>query len=570
MPSSGQSKTSRGGKEDQNDGRISDSAQEVINEKLFREMSDMRQSMDERFKIMQDSMQAGFNSMIQMFSVRDGFSPAVQWKTPPKENPDTGKKESVNLAEHYEDDISPPRKEETSSKRPERLSISYQKAALMQNAMDSSTKRIEYTKKTPDTTSIRLGNFSERDIVDWFNQWADAIAEDPGYPFSFAGSISRHIKMKMITVNDIEGGLQEINAAGMPELLKWLCVCIRPIDNISFINSLDRNVFFRSKPDFVLTERNHRDFFENIKTYNRDFCCLLDLLMDSLLETQEYPPMSAKEGEGILFVYLKKIPCDYGWAVWRDMPKEKKYKTFSEFLTEFMKICQKHRTLSEGTQKLSHVVNYKKWKTNFKGNNFDIKPFEDNRSKRFNDQRNGRTDERPGHRLSAMERRKYQSNPEEDYYYRNSADEYQDEENAFLYPDIYPQEEYFDYDQDSNSLREKDNKKIVDTDEDPEERPEEARLNALMQGPNRFGPKPSFPSNRPQTSPAAGPVPMRRPPPVPGVCFEIFKSGTCEAHKMGRCNYDHSAPALAAYVKKNQDIMDNYLANNGGNSKPRA
>ena len=47
MSSSGQSKTSRGGKEDQNDDRISDPTQEVINEKLFREMNDMRQSMDE-------------------------------------------------------------------------------------------------------------------------------------------------------------------------------------------------------------------------------------------------------------------------------------------------------------------------------------------------------------------------------------------------------------------------------------------------------------------------------------------------------------------------------------------
>jgi hypothetical protein len=541
-------------------------------------MSEFEERIDERFKILEttirESLQAtlkdSFESMFQLFSQKAILSPTVEWKTPLKENPDTIKKESVNLAEHYEDDILPLKKEEASSKIKERLSISFQKAALMQNAMDSSAKKIEYTKKTPDTTSIRLGTFTERDIVDWFNQWADAIAEDPQYPFSFAGSISRHIKMKMITVNDIEGGLQEINAAGMPELLKWLCACIRPIDNISFINSLDRNVFFRSKPDFVLTERNHRDFFENIKTYNRDFCCLLDLLMDSLLDTQEHPPMTAKEGEGILFVYFKKIPCDYGWAVWRDMPKEKKYKTFSEFLTEFMKICQKHRILSEGTQKLSHVVNYKKWKANSKGNNFDVKPFEDNRYKRFNDQRNRRPEERPGHQLSALERRRYQSDPEEDFYYRNSTDEYQDEENIPHYQDLHPQEEYIEYDQDSNALREKENKKIVDTDEDQEERPDEARLNAFMQGPNRFGPKPSFPSNRPQISPAAGPVPMRRPPPVPGVCFEIFKSGTCEAHKMGRCNYDHSASAMAAYQKKNQEIIDNYLASNGGNSKPRA
>ena len=570
MSSSGQSKASRGGKEDQKDDRIGGAAQEAINEKLFSEMNEIRHSIDERFRIVQASMEAGFNNnlqvMLQALSRRDGSPPVVEWKTPKNESPDIEENDSVKLSVHFEEED----REEARNKKPERLSSSYKRAADMQNAMDSGARKIEYTKKTPDTSGIRLGSFSERDIVDWLNQWEDVVAEDPEYPFNFANSISKFTKQRMITVNDIEGGLRQVNSAGMPELVKWLCTCIRPIDNISFINSLDRNVYFRSKQDFVLTEKNHRDFFENIKTYNRDFCCLLDLLMDSLLERQECPPMTAKEGEGILFVYLKKIPCEYGWAVWRDMPKEKKYKKFSEFLTEFMKICQKHRNLSEGTQKLSHVVNYKRWKPNSKGHNSDIKSFENISSKRFNDHRNGRPEERPNHRLSALERRKFQSDPEEEYYQRYSGDEYQDEEGVPFYSDIYPPEEYTEYEQDNTALRERGNKKYLDKDEDSEERPEEARLNAFLQGPNRFGPKPSFPSNRPQPSPSARQIPMRLPPPIPGVCFEILKTGSCEAQKMGRCTYDHSAAAFSAYMKKKQENIDAYLSHNGGDSKPRA
>jgi hypothetical protein len=292
--------------------------------------------------------------------------------------------------------------------------------------------------------------------------------------------------------------------------------------------------------------------------------------MDSLLERQECPPMTAKEGEGILFVYLKKIPCDYGWAVWRDMPKEKKYKKFSEFLTEFMKICQRHRNLSEGTQKLSHVVNYKRWKPNSKGNNFEVKPFENTNYKRFNDQRNRRPDERPNHRLSALERRKFYSDPEDEYYQRYSGDDFQEEENVPLYSDIYSQEEYIEYEQDNIIVRERDSKRLLDTDEDPEERPQEGRLNAFLQGPNRFGPKPSFPSKHSQPSPGMGQVPTRRPPPIPGVCFEILKTGSCETQKMGRCIYDHSAAAFSAYMKKKQENIDAYLSQNSGDSKPRA
>jgi hypothetical protein len=62
------------------------------------------------------------------------------------------------------------------------------------------------------------------------------------------------------------------------------------------------------------------------------------------------------------------------------------------------------------------------------------------------------------------------------------------------------------------------------------------------------------------TGQASAMAPVRRPPPIAGVCFEIFKSGTCEAHKIGRCAYDHSADALAAQMKKYQDNMNAFLA----------
>ena len=217
--------------------------------------------------------------------------------------------------------------------------------------------------KTPILESgIRLGSINEREIVDWINYWDEVVAEHPTYPFVFANSMSAYVKYKLIVENDIQQGYTELNRASLSQLAKWLSACVRPVDNISFIEALDKNVFFPGKRNIVLTEKNYREFYENLKEFSRDFALLLGMLKYSLYEDQEHPPMNTRDGEGILSVYLKKIPCEYGWAVWRDMPKEKKYKKFSEFLTEFMKICQKPVTVVE---KRTHPnIDYRKGPTN--------------------------------------------------------------------------------------------------------------------------------------------------------------------------------------------------------------
>ena len=224
--------------------------------------------------------------------------------------------------------------------------------------------------KTPILESgIRLGSINEREIVDWINYWDEVVAEHPTYPFVFANSMSAYVKYKLIVENDIQQGYTELNRASLSQLAKWLSACVRPVDNISFIEALDKNVFFPGKRNIVLTEKNYREFYENLKEFSRDFALLLGMLKYSLYEDQEHPPMNTRDGEGILSVYLKKIPCDYGYAVWSGMPGQKKYKKFSEFLKDFMTVCQKHREICESAHKPLHAANSRK---NNNGNETNI------------------------------------------------------------------------------------------------------------------------------------------------------------------------------------------------------
>ena len=601
--SSGSSKASRGVKEDQSDDRTSSGVRDPTGIKSELEIVELRERIafesaknEDRFQRIESSferqlalesaknedrfqrMEFNFNSRFDLLlATLSGFknTSPPEIKTPAPEEFVSKDPESVKLSVHFDDDYASEKvEEEPRVRKQERLSLSFKNAVDMQRTMDSNFTRIEYAKKTPDTSRLYLGTLTERDIVEWLTRWDEIISEDPTYPFNIASTISRFVKQKLVTENDIDGGLYEVNRAGLPQLIRWLCICIRPIDNISFIKALDSNVYFRSKKDFVLTEKNHRDFYENIKTFNRDFTFLLDLLMDSLLDGQEHPPVNTKDGVGILWVYLKKFPCDYGHAVWVDMTGDKKFRSFSEFLTEFMKVCQKHRMYSENTQKLSHVVGFRRGKGGSSGGDFNshTKQYDHQAPKRFGDQRPRRPDDRQTPRLAMLSGKPYQRNQEEDWYeQRLEEEEY--------YGDTLPEdtaeytpEDYEEFPHDSSQFREEESVKHKGVNEEQENEQEDSKLQAFMQGPNRMGPKPSFSSNH-ATAPATGTLPMRRPPPVPGVCFEVLRNGTCESKAMGRCIYDHSAAALDAHIKKQLDNKNAYLAKNPsgvGESKPRA
>jgi hypothetical protein len=580
--SSGSSKTSRGGKEDQNDDRTSSGDKDPTGIKSeldlfrveFRELIAMESAKNEdRFERRLEQTKMEINSRLDLLIATLNRSKNVsplEAKTPEPKEFVYKEPESVKLSVHFDDDITSEKSEEEPRvRRQERLSLSFKNAVDMQRTMDSNVTRIEYAKRTPDTSRLYLGTLTERDIVEWLTRWDEIISEDPTYPFNVASTISRFVKQKLVTENDINGGLYDVNRAGLPQLIRWLCTCIRPIDNISFIKALDSNVHFRSKKDFILTEKNHRDFYENIKTFNRDFTFLLDLLMDSLLDGQEHPPVNTKEGIGILWVYLKKFPCDYGHAVWVDMTGDKKFRKFSDFLIEFMKVCQKHRMYSENTQKLSHVVGFRKGKGGNSGGDFNnhTKQYEYHAPKRYADQGHRRPDDRQTSRLAMLADKQLQ---------RTSDDDGNEEE---YYVDVPPEdtaefviERYEDFPRDSSPSYEEENMKHKEANNGQGDDQENLRLQTFMQGPNRFGPRPSISSGH-ATAPANGTLPMRRPPAVPGVCFEVLKNGTCEAKAMGRCIYDHSAAALESHIKKQSDNKNAYLAKNAsgvGESKPRA
>lgn len=524
-----------------------------LQDRFDRQLKEHREYTDAQLNDRFDRQFVELKSLILGRPVNTEATPMVIKSPVPIEPFTVRERDEIRLSDNF-DEEPPEDKRDYHAKDQRRLSQSWSNAVVMQKAIEANQGNVQYAKKVPDTSRIYLGSLNEREIVEWESSWDELLAAHPTYPFNIPLSVSSYVRDKCISSNDIVGGIHEFNRAGLPQLLRWICKLIRPVSNLMFLEKLENNVYFRSKKDFVLTEKNLKDFHINVKVFAREFTFLLDLLADSLNDGQEIPPLAAKENS-IWSVFLKKIPCDYGYASAIEMENYKhKLKSFAELRDKFLEISKAHCGLSEGTTKLSYVVSYRKNKMGDKNRlpNFQRKTEGDYRM-RYGDSDRKKSEEREQNRLSMFYGNQESRGYSEDYYPRDYSEDTEREDAAYYAKssDIQDIEyEYHGEDSEGDQYQKPSsvarNASSVDT-EVGDESEEEHRLQAFMQDQNRFGPSPSFPSNRFQ--PKAGvSTPLRKPPPPPGtgICFRMRDHGVCEDFKLGRCTFNHSKEAIHA------------------------
>ena len=229
-------------------------------------------------------------------------------------------------------------------------------------------------------------------------------------------------------------------------------------------------------------------------------------------------------------------------------------RSFAELRDKFLEITKAHCGLSEGTTKLSYVVSYRKNKMGDKNrlSNFQRKTEGDYRM-RFSDSDRKKSDEREHNRLSMFYGNQENRGYSEEHYSRDYSEDTEHEDAAYYAKSSDIQDIEYEYhgedsegDQYQKPTSVARNATSADT-EGGDESEEEHRLQAFMQDHNRFGPSPSFPSNRFQPKTGAS-TPLRKPPPPPGtgICFRMRDHGVCEDFKLGRCTFNHSKEAIHA------------------------
>ena len=217
---------------------------------------------------------------------------------------------------------------------------------------------VRYMSNIPSLQGVSLTSLELRDILHWHLAIEKMMAQYPGCPFPWSTTIAQHVAMHLMTDNDVDG-FAEFHSVPFSVLISYIQNSIRPVDKITFLSVLNRAVYFKSKQDFQLTERNFYDFFENLKLFVKEFAFCYNFLCDSLREGDEKPPLIMKTDVGVLYFFITKIPCYYGFAVWADMNGDRRFDNIEDFVKKFMDVALVHRSWSENTRKMHNIVSFR-------------------------------------------------------------------------------------------------------------------------------------------------------------------------------------------------------------------
>lgn len=107
---------------------------------------------------------------------------------------------------------------------------------------------------------------------------------------------------------------------------------LRPPNKISFQMTLDANVEFKTRKDFVSTDYNFHEFYESLLDFEVDWLNIYDLLAS---DNEENVPRCDNESGGLIKSFFSKIPQWYSVKAYPAF-KDQHYKHVYTFINLFM------------------------------------------------------------------------------------------------------------------------------------------------------------------------------------------------------------------------------------------
>ena len=123
------------------------------------------------------------------------------------------------------------------------------------------------------------------------------------------------------------------------KLIKLLMKEVRPESPLIFLKVVDRSVTFELPHAYRPSASEFMPLYNALLMYRNDFTMIVDVLSEK--NTTNIPPVTNKEG-GLIHLFLKKIPYDYGKHVMQTM-KAGKYRNIHDFLRPFYKVVEQHK-----------------------------------------------------------------------------------------------------------------------------------------------------------------------------------------------------------------------------------
>lgn len=198
------------------------------------------------------------------------------------------------------------------------------------------TNTVTFTQKMPDHT-IKLDSLTVQAIYTFLTGIASYQAAHK-VPLPASTLIKDTVRDHLLA--NSRGKLTEAKFHELKghELLSILQREIRPTDKLSFYKLMDKNVMFELNINgYRPSTIDFKPLYQAILIFMRKFHTIYELLAEKN-HRDNIPPIENKEN-GLIFLFLNKIPFNYGRNVWATF-KEKKFKTIYRFNSAFAKEVQ--------------------------------------------------------------------------------------------------------------------------------------------------------------------------------------------------------------------------------------
>mmetsp|Transcript_20767 Transcript_20767/g.34765 ORF Transcript_20767/g.34765 Transcript_20767/m.34765 type:complete len:488 (+) Transcript_20767:94-1557(+) len=155
------------------------------------------------------------------------------------------------------------------------------------------------------------------------------------------------------------GGLtiKKFYELGDVELFKLLQEKIRPNSRLDFSTKLDGHVDFYLLKGYKPTPSDFKVFLQALRTYRQRFRKLYELLAQE--NESNIPPIKNKD-DGVIKIFLRKIPFEYGNRVWQTMGTPQ-CSTVYDFFEKWDAVVNEHEQLHKGALKLKQHFGGSDW-----------------------------------------------------------------------------------------------------------------------------------------------------------------------------------------------------------------
>ena len=123
------------------------------------------------------------------------------------------------------------------------------------------------------------------------------------------------------------------------KLIKLLMKEVRPESPLIFLKVVDKSVTFELPHAYRPSASEFLPLYNALLMYRNDFTMIVDVLSEK--NSANIPPVTNKEG-GLIHLFLKKIPYDYGKHVMQTM-KLGRFRNIHDFLRPFYKVVEQHK-----------------------------------------------------------------------------------------------------------------------------------------------------------------------------------------------------------------------------------